>query len=247
MTIDSFQERMTAAGMAAQTDKITAHHYEKVYSKSLHRFSHQKPFAMLEIGYGTGAGVNFWQSIFPDAFVYCFDRGYEGEDDRLKVMKVDQSDLESLQRAAERIEHPIDLIVDDGSHHPSHQLLTFSFLFQNLLSDNGIYVIEDIETSYWRNGAIYGYVMNFGLHDPWSAVEAFKVAADYLNRRFLCDEDKNFLQYRMVSIGLDPQAVEMIDSVLFSQNCLLIEKFDSFAEEELPYSNSMGSMRDLKT
>ena len=243
MTIESFREAMLAAGTAAQTDKVFPHHYDKPYSKCLQRFRGDDKFAMLEIGYGSGAGVNFWRAVFPGAFVYCFDRDSEGSDDRLKVIKVDQSDMDSLRQGVAQIEHPIDLIIDDGSHHPSHQLMTFSYLFQALLRDNGIYAIEDIETSYWRNGSLYGYVMNYGLNDPWSAVEAFKLASDYVNRRFLCEEDKNLLQYRMMSIGLDPQAVEAIEGVLFSQNCIVIDKAEIPCQRETPYENSAASMR----
>lgn len=242
MTVDSFRETLIAAGIQANTDKITVHHYEKPYSKSLYRLRDKGPFAMLEIGYGSGEGVKFWKSLFPEAFIYCFDRDVEGEEDRAKVMKVDQSDLQGLQLAIEHINHPIDLIVDDGSHHPSHQILTFSFLFSALLRNNGLYVIEDIETSYWRNGSLYGYTMNYGLNDPWSVIEGFKVASDYLNRRFLCEEDKSLLQYRMMSVGLDPQAVEMAESILFSQNCIILEKSDVVVEN-VPYRYSAESSR----
>ncbi len=245
MTIESFREAMVAAGNAAQTDKVFPHHYDKPYSKCLQRFRECDGFAMLEIGYGSGAGVNFWRAVFPGAFVYCFDRDFEGSEDRLKVIKVDQSDLDSLRKGVGQIEHPIDLIIDDGSHHPSHQLMTFSYLFQELLRENGVYAIEDIETSYWRNASLYGYAMNYGLGDPWSAVEAFKLASDYVNRRFLCEEDKNLLQYRMMSVGLDPQAVEVIESVLFSQNCILMDKAEVSSQQDAPYEQSMASMRFL--
>jgi hypothetical protein len=245
MSIESFSQSMIVAGTSAQTDKVTHHHYERPYSKCLQRFSDKEEFAMLEIGYGSGAGAHFWRTVFPHAFVYCFDRDYEGEDDRLMVMKVDQSDLDDLRRGVGRIERPIDLIVDDGSHHSSHQLMTFSCLFQELLRDEGVYAIEDIETSYWRNGSLYGYAMNYGLNDPWSAVEAFKVASDYVNRDFLCDEDKSLLQYRMISVGLDPQAVGMIESILFTRNCIIAEKSDSSGLLSIPYSNEMASRRFL--
>lgn len=243
MSIDSFRAALIAAGMEANTDKISAHHYEKPYSTSLYRFRDKGPFAMLEIGYGSGAGVKFWKSLFPEAFIYCFDRDAEGEEDRVKVLKVDQSDLQGLQLAIEQMTHPIDLIIDDGSHHPSHQILTFSCLFPALLSDNGLYAIEDIETSYWRNGSLYGYAMNYGLNDPWSVMEAFKVAADYVNRRFLCEEDQSLLQYRMMSIGLDPQAVEMVESILFSRNCVILEKNDAAVQGLSPYQYSAESSR----
>jgi hypothetical protein len=233
MTSASFCELMIAAGAAAQTDKVFTHHYERLYSRFLHRFRDKEEFAMLEIGYGTGAGIHFWQTVFPSAFVYCFDRDHEGVGERSRIIKVDQSNPSRLQNGVGLVEHPIDLIIDDGSHHPSHQLNSFSYLFSDLLRDDGVYAIEDIETSYWRNGSLYGYAMNYGLNDPWSAVEAFKVALDYVNRHFLCEEDKSLLQYRMMSVGLDPQAVELIEAIAFSQNCIFVNKADSAAKQTL--------------
>ena len=51
-----------------------------------------------------------------------------------------------------------DLIVDDGSHDVGHQQLTFGKLFR-LLKPNGIYIIEDMCTSYFKEGEnLYGYI-----------------------------------------------------------------------------------------
>src|SRR5690606_41306911 len=41
-----------------------------------------------------------------------------------------------------------DLIIDDGSHINEHVIESFNFLFPRLKS-GGIYVIEDVQTSYW--------------------------------------------------------------------------------------------------
>jgi len=190
--------------------------------------------------------MSFWKTIFPDAFVYCFDCDFEGEEDRGKVIRVDQSSLEELRRGAEQIKHPISLIVDDGSHHPSHQLLTFSFLFHDLLQSDGLYAIEDVETSYWRNASLYGYVMNYGLHDPWSAIEAFKLASDYVNRFCLSREDQSMLQSRMMSIGLDPEAVDSIESILFSRNCILVQKRTSEEPLQVDYGHADATSRFLE-
>jgi hypothetical protein len=43
---------------------------------------------------------------------------------------------------------PFDIIIDDGSHRVWHVLASFEVLFP-LLKDGGIYVIEDIQSSYW--------------------------------------------------------------------------------------------------
>jgi|GEM_PF-4325006 len=93
MAARSFCDQLVEAGLVAGTDKISIHHYESSYARCLERFLSEAEFAMVEIGYGSGAGIQFWKSVFPNAFIYCFDRDHEDEGDRFKVLKVDQSDL----------------------------------------------------------------------------------------------------------------------------------------------------------
>ena len=46
-----------------------------------------------------------------------------------------------------------DVIIDDGSHIPWHQIFTLETIFDTFLKDGGVYIIEDIETSYWWGDA----------------------------------------------------------------------------------------------
>jgi hypothetical protein len=73
------------------------------------------------------------------------------------VFQGDQSNLEILKHVCQTI-GKCKLIIDDGSHVPEHQLKTFYHLFENLLEDGGVYVIEDVECNYWHpQQTIYGY------------------------------------------------------------------------------------------
>jgi len=58
--------------------------------------------------------------------------------------QVDEQFLEELVRTIGRL----DIVIDDGSHLNHHVLRTFELLFPRL-SQDGIYVIEDTQTSYW--------------------------------------------------------------------------------------------------
>jgi len=49
-----------------------------------------------------------------------------------------------------------DIIIDDGSHIPRHQLVSFSALFP-FVRPGGVYVIEDIESSYYDGPEDKGY------------------------------------------------------------------------------------------
>jgi hypothetical protein len=42
----------------------------------------------------------------------------------------------------------VDIVIDDGSHIAEHQLASFRTLFP-LLSKGGVYICEDLHTSYW--------------------------------------------------------------------------------------------------
>jgi len=96
----------------------------------------------------------------------CAQRHIEGCD-RLRIFVGDQSDVSFLQRVAlegagldldfmqKNLGEPVDwerggwdIIIDDGSHVPRHQLITFTSLFP-CVRPGGVYVIEDIESSYY--------------------------------------------------------------------------------------------------
>lgn len=100
---------------------------------------------------------------------------------KLSLYTGDQSDARFLQMMKADLGHePFDIIVDDGSHVPWHQLFTFEIMFETWLKPGGLYIIEDIETSYMdgTNPRIYGYdIINAGLGKKGSAVEKFKVRA----------------------------------------------------------------------
>jgi hypothetical protein len=59
-----------------------------------------------------------------------------------------QTDEPFLRALIRSIGRP-DVIIDDGSHVNQHVLTTFNVLFP-LLAADGIYVIEDTQSSYWE-------------------------------------------------------------------------------------------------
>ena len=79
-----------------------------------------------------------------------------------------------------------DLIIDDGSHVPRHMLVSFITLYP-FVRPGGIYVIEDIETSYLDHpqAKIYGYKITgagVGKPPPGNFVEKMKQLIDVINR-----------------------------------------------------------------
>ncbi len=121
---------------------------------------------------------------------------------------------------------PLFFINDDGSHIPEHQLLTFNTLFP-LLQEGGVYIIEDIETSYWTRGEIYGYECKYGYQHPKSIVEIFKNTVDIINREFSTFGRANASRSTS-GVNTDPTHAikhhDSIDQVIFARNCIIITK-----------------------
>jgi demethylmacrocin O-methyltransferase len=110
----------------------------------------------LEIGVGGyadpaagGESLRMWQEYFPNAVIYgidIFDKKMH-EHGPIRIRQGSQEDEEFLRAVAHEA-GAFDIIIDDGSHLNSHVIKSFSVLFP-LLSHNGIYAIEDVQTSYW--------------------------------------------------------------------------------------------------
>jgi hypothetical protein len=65
-------------------------------------------------------------------------------EERIKTFVADQSISEQLNNVIDSINCKLDIIIDDGSHNKNHQSFSFMVLEKHL-SDNGIYIIEDIQ------------------------------------------------------------------------------------------------------
>jgi len=151
-----------------ESDKIMSHHYEIMYGQYLEPFMDEK-FKLLEIGVLKGQSLHLWSRVFEN-IDHVYGVGY-GEgitsfdkkkviDKRTTQFYADQSSVADLNFIIEDIgRESVHVINDDGSHIPWHQAFTFEKLFSELLAPGGVYILEDIETSYWNspNAALYGY------------------------------------------------------------------------------------------
>jgi len=95
------------------------------------------------------------------------------EERNVRIFIGDQSDENFLKTVIAQV-GKVDIIVDDGSHVPTHQIKTFDVLFYNALAEDGIYICEDCSTSYqWRFGG--------GLRRSGTFIEYAKKLCDQLN------------------------------------------------------------------
>lgn len=167
-----------------------------------HEFARLRDESMtiLEIGVKAGGSVRLWTQFFPRAKVVGLDIKKRDlvNKSRITLIQGDQSDAVLLEEIA--AEHgPFGLIIDDGSHIPAHQILSFEVLFPHLLS-GGLYVCEDVHTSMTK------------FKDQPSAVEYFS----------------RFVKRLMIGAGhsddLQTELSRDVSRVVFFSRGLLIEK-----------------------
>jgi hypothetical protein len=204
------------------TDKISDHGYHRFYHSVLTPLR-DKAFNMLEIGVAGYNSIDMWKAYFPQAKIYGIDINTEYRDERMCVFKADQSNRTQLETIIKQIPGRCEFIIDDGSHLPEHQCLTFDLFFRELLQEGGTYIIEDIEVSYWKRGGLYGYSTAYGVGHSSSVIEKFKYAVDFINARYIGSDDiKQLLEKIGGAFSLD--TLDMISTVTFGQNCIIIKK-----------------------
>eukprot|EP00439_Symbiodinium_sp_Y106_P072917 s3750_g13.t1 len=166
-TTTSHLPTLVEAMRGAGTDKGPGgHKYYRYYRKWFAEFQQKAGLKLLEIGAQAGGSLLAWSRYFANAELImglAYGDHTEGVEDRAKGMKKvvvrfgDQGHKETMQFLIE--DGPWDLIIDDGSHYPPHMIFSFFHLW-NSVKWGGVYVIEDLETNYWRDGRnIYDYIM----------------------------------------------------------------------------------------
>ena len=216
------RKEFVEAGVLSGTDKITHHAYERFYANILAGFDGLGQ--IMEIGYGTGESIGFWQKLYPDASLIVLDKHTALIGEGFEVLKCDQSCGDQLLEIVNGVDNPdIGLIVDDGSHIPEHQMISFNILFEHL-RPGGIYIIEDIECSYWKRGTCYGNKTEYGARSPKSFINKMLALPNWINREFLSVSEKVKLESGLNSIGFSSKVLKELSSVVFCHNCVAVFK-----------------------
>ena len=135
---------------------------------------------------------------------------------RCTLVQGDQSDPKFLHHFIELSGGEFDLVIDDGSHLPSHQLVSFENLWPAVRS-GGIYIVEDIETSFWRNTS---RLYNYSFAGQFSLVEKWKGVVDVLWKGNSVNS----------SLGEHAKLYSSIESIAFGQNMIILRKKSDAAE-----------------
>jgi|SaaInlStandDraft_6_1057023.scaffolds.fasta_scaffold02319_6 hypothetical protein len=199
-----FGHNLKALSKLYYTDKWGAHKYATHYQSYFSKLKNKK-LNLLEIGIGGyedpemgGGSLRVWRTYFYRSCIYgidIYDKSVH-EEKRIKTFKGSQVDEKFLSKVVKNI-GGIDIIIDDGSHVNDHVIFSFKYLFP-ILDDNGLYIIEDTQTSYWNHAG--GTSENF--NSKSTIMGFFKSLVDGLNYEELEIEnyEANYYERNIVSI-----------------------------------------------
>jgi len=128
------------------------HHYIPLYDKYFGSFRNRQ-IRFLEIGVSKGGSLQMWRKYFGDqAIIFGIDinpecNKYNGHSAQVRIGS--QADENFLMSVVSEM-GGIDVVLDDGSHRMEHIEASLKILFPKL-NNSGIYLIEDLHTSYWKN------------------------------------------------------------------------------------------------
>lgn len=145
--------------------------YFEVYDRVMERFA-GTPVRMLEIGVSRGGSLELWRDYLgPEATIMGVDIDPRCAAESVRIGS--QADPGFLRSVVEEM-GGVDVVLDDGSHIASHQRASFDALWP-LLSDGGVYMVEDLHTAYWlKEGG--------GYRRPGSFIEVAKGLVDGMHK-----------------------------------------------------------------
>ena len=151
----------TAREQPGWADKGTVHSYiEEFYESKFAPYRDTKN-NVLEIGICYGDSINMWREYFHSAKevigVDIENRGANCPECRLIY-------ADGTEPGTYSDVHNLDVIIDDGSHLPIHQVKSFEVLWPKL-NEGGIYIIEDINGEFLDRGMFSNLHPNAVVHD----------------------------------------------------------------------------------
>ncbi len=177
---DEFREsyRGACADIFFSNDGPTIHkwlHYLPIYDKLFSEYVGTN-VRFLEIGVFKGGSLRMWRKLLgTEARIFGVDINPECAkygDTENQVRIGSQDDPDFLKAVVSEM-GGVDIVLDDGSHLARHQRDSFEILFP-LLSENGLYIIEDLHTAYWPR-------FDGGWKRPGTGIEFLKDKIDQMH------------------------------------------------------------------
>ncbi len=207
------------------------HNYHNVYEHFLHKIK-KKKLKILEIGVSDGSSIKAWSEYFKNSLIIGIDikeidtKKRKLGKSNIHILKGSQSDPKFIYSIIKKYKK-FDIIIDDGSHFPKNVIKSFKLLFHTL-DKNGLYFIEDTQTSY--NHFFGGNP--FDLKFSNTHVNFFKQLTDTLNYK----EIANPLYLRNGYDGL-------IRNISFYNNIIVVSKGINNNESNIVINNSYENKR----
>ena len=185
-------ESLSALCDANPTDKCSHHHnyvelYETFFAPKRHEVTR-----LLEIGVQKGHSMRLWEDYFPTARIFGVDIVDSSQHDtgRITTFIADQASREQLGEFLLAHGSRFDIIIDDGGHRMDQQQISFGVLFPHLRS-GGLYVIEDVHTSFPELRPGYG-VDHGGANSTYSMIDRFNRKREFTSQ-YLSDAELEYL------------------------------------------------------
>jgi len=196
-------------------------HYFDIYDHLLGKFYESK-VNYLEIGVQNDGSLEIAKKLFSsDSLIIGIDidpncKYLEGKVANHIIIgsQVDDTALSEVSEYG-----PFDIVIDDGSHIQQHMLVTFLKLFP-LLSQNGIYIIEDTHTNY--SPEHQESFLGIGLYDYFKGLSE-RLNIDFINSHYRKDRYK-LPRNERPSIDQTPDIVRDIFSIEFFDSVIAIKK-----------------------
>lgn len=137
-------------GLKYNADKSSRfHHYLDFYQDILPDQSFKG--RLLEIGVMDGLSMKMWREYYPDAEIIgidikdmsMFHNSDWGVPESVQLLTLDGTEAKDMRPLGK-----FDIIIDDGSHYMKAQQQSFELLYYSQLNKGGIYILEDLWTSY---------------------------------------------------------------------------------------------------
>ena len=204
------------------SDKWTI--YLDQYDEKLKKYQHL-PVKLLEIGVLNGGSLEIFSKYFSNAKLIlgcdidpkCKNLKYN-KDENIILINGDVNDNKTKEKILEHSK--FDIILDDGSHNSDDVVKTFCNYF-NHLKDGGLYIIEDLHCSYWREH-------KGGIFFPISSMNFLKKLVDIVNHEHWgIKKNKEWLLKGFLEnykINIERLDLESINSIEFINSLCFIKK-----------------------
>lgn len=188
-----------------ETDKRLQ--YLDIYDRYFSKFR-GTDLVFLEIGVYKGGSLKLWKEYFGNkAKIIGIDinpdcKKYRDEQIEIEIgMQESKYFWDYIKR---KYPH-VDIVLDDGGHTMKQQISTLTEMFPHL-DNNGVYMCEDVFTSYWNQ-------WGGGYKNESTFIEFVKNMIDHMNLKFAPTEPFWINHY-----------VENVKSICFHQGIVVIEK-----------------------